>query len=105
MQTRVGPDVVIVTSSCGCDRLSKCTGCSGGDKGRKCKMMLLRQTELEETDHLRGKSDEMASLLRNGRGKKAKVPICHASSTERWCKRSATAWKLPAVGQYLRNCG
>lgn len=64
-------------------------------------MMLLRQTGLEEADRLRGKSDEMASPLRDGRGKKVKVPICHASSTERWCKRSATAWKLTAVGQYL----
>lgn len=61
-------------------------------------MMLLRQTELEEADRLGRKSDEMASPLRNGRGKKVKVPICHGSSTERWCKRSATARKLPAVG-------
>lgn len=68
-------------------------------------MMLLRQTGLEEADRLRGKSDEMASPLRDGRGKKVKVPKCRASSTERWCKRSATAWKLPAVGQCLRNCG
>lgn len=68
-------------------------------------MMLLREIELEEADRLRGKSDEMTSPLRNGGGKKVKVPICHASSTERWCKRSATAWKLPALAQCLRNCG